>query len=179
MNICIFKWLRRAFLAEVIDIQSTGRHNSRGGKMKEIILGIIIAAVLFMAIKGINVIPVVVMLIIAGGLYYLLHAQGLLKVNNIGAAYEKEAGLHFKDIGGQDSAVNELKEALEFLLKPEHIVNMGIRPLKGVLLIGPQEPARLYWPCRCQLYQFGFGGFRSEFINVCQGRCQAYPTTIQ
>ena len=105
--------------------------------MKEIILGIIIAAVLFMAIKGINVIPVVVMLIIAGGLYYLLHAQGLLKVNNIGAAYEKEAGLHFKDIGGQDSAVNELKEALEFLLKPEHIVNMGIRPLKGVLLIGP------------------------------------------
>lgn len=36
-----------------------------------------------------------------------------------------------------DSAINELKEALQFLLKPDTISKMGIRPLKGVLLVGP------------------------------------------
>ena len=30
-----------------------------------------------------------------------------------------------------------LKEALEFIKKPEEILTMGIRPLKGILLVGP------------------------------------------
>ena len=45
--------------------------------------------------------------------------------------------MSFDDIGGQDSAINELKEALEFLLKPMEILHMGIRPIKGILLMGP------------------------------------------
>lgn len=43
----------------------------------------------------------------------------------------------FDDIGGQDSAIKELREALEFLLRPVEILEMGIRPLKGILLVGP------------------------------------------
>ncbi|WP_425453960.1 AAA family ATPase [Paenibacillus flagellatus] len=45
--------------------------------------------------------------------------------------------LTFDDIGGQDRAKNELKEALDFLIKHEEISKFGIRPLKGILLTGP------------------------------------------
>lgn len=45
--------------------------------------------------------------------------------------------ISFDDIGGQDRAKRELKEALEFLMRPEDIQHFGIRPLKGVLLTGP------------------------------------------
>ncbi|WP_407945755.1 AAA family ATPase [Paenibacillus puerhi] len=43
----------------------------------------------------------------------------------------------FEDIGGQDRAKRELKEALDFLIRYEDIKRLGIRPLKGILLTGP------------------------------------------
>ncbi|MDO4539632.1 MAG: AAA family ATPase, partial [Syntrophomonadaceae bacterium] len=45
--------------------------------------------------------------------------------------------LGFEDIGGQETAIRELKEALDFMVQADHIARMGIRPLKGILLVGP------------------------------------------
>lgn len=43
----------------------------------------------------------------------------------------------FADIGGQETAKEELREALDFLRDPEKARQMGVRPLKGILLAGP------------------------------------------
>ncbi len=43
----------------------------------------------------------------------------------------------FEDIGGQATAIKELKEALEFIKNQSDIQKLGIRPLKGILLTGP------------------------------------------
>ncbi|WP_372814461.1 MULTISPECIES: AAA family ATPase [Paenibacillus] len=43
----------------------------------------------------------------------------------------------FDDIGGQERAKRELKEALDFIIRHEDIKKLGIRPLKGILLTGP------------------------------------------
>lgn len=45
--------------------------------------------------------------------------------------------LTFEEIGGQDSAKQELREALDFLIRHDEIRKFGIRPLKGILLTGP------------------------------------------
>ena len=44
---------------------------------------------------------------------------------------------NFENIGGQEVAKQELKEALEFLINSQEMNKRGIRPLKGVLLTGP------------------------------------------
>ena len=43
----------------------------------------------------------------------------------------------FEQIGGQERAKKELKEALDFLIHHEDIKQFGIRPIKGLLLTGP------------------------------------------
>ena len=45
--------------------------------------------------------------------------------------------VHWADIGGLESVKKELKEAVELPLKnPEVFIRMGIRPVKGILLVG-------------------------------------------
>lgn len=43
----------------------------------------------------------------------------------------------FSDIGGQDTAKRELMEALDFVKDSSRTEQLGIRPLKGILLTGP------------------------------------------
>lgn len=43
----------------------------------------------------------------------------------------------FKDVGGCDEAIEDLKEVVEFLKTPERFTALGARVPKGVLLIGP------------------------------------------
>jgi len=43
----------------------------------------------------------------------------------------------FGDIGGQDVAKEELREALDFVARREAVAHLGIRPLRGILLTGP------------------------------------------
>lgn len=45
--------------------------------------------------------------------------------------------IQFDDIGGQEAAKQELREALEFINDSDRLNHLGIRPLKGVLLNGP------------------------------------------
>ncbi|EJY55060.1 Vesicle-fusing ATPase [Alicyclobacillus hesperidum URH17-3-68] len=45
--------------------------------------------------------------------------------------------ISFDEIGGQESAKHELREALDFLRYRDRIQSLGIRPIKGILLTGP------------------------------------------
>ncbi len=105
--------------------------------MKEILVGVVLALIIFLAVMGINVTPIIVLILIGGGLYFVLQTSGAIKVGSIGQTVKQSHKISFDDIGGQETAANELKEALQFLLKIEEIKQMGIRPLKGVLLEGP------------------------------------------
>ena len=48
-----------------------------------------------------------------------------------------EVGVTFKDVGGADEAITELREIIEFLKTPQRFAKLGGRIPKGVLLVGP------------------------------------------
>jgi cell division protease FtsH len=49
----------------------------------------------------------------------------------------EEVGVTFKDVGGADEAITELREIIEFLKSPQRFATLGGRIPKGVLLVGP------------------------------------------
>jgi len=51
----------------------------------------------------------------------------------------------FKDVAGVDEAKEELKEIIEYLREPQKFQKLGGRIPKGVLLVGPPEPAKRCW----------------------------------
>lgn len=106
--------------------------------IKEMLIGCVAAVLIFLYYIGFNLLPFIV--VAAAGLFIFLMLRAKGKVG-IGSKKSKRsrkpAYLTFDDIGGQDRAKNELKEALDFLLKQDEIKKLGIRPLKGILLTGP------------------------------------------
>lgn len=104
--------------------------------LKEIIIGISLAVVIFFAIQGFNVFPVFLFAIFGGMLFFILRKNGVLNVAG-GKRIVNLSATQFADIGGQKSAKQELIEALDFIGKDKDISIMGIRPLKGLLLTGP------------------------------------------
>ncbi|NLO88944.1 MAG: AAA family ATPase [Clostridia bacterium] len=104
--------------------------------IKEIVLGMLIGLSIFLVWIGYNVLPIFLLVLLGGLLYFTIFQKGLLGNFNANL-YKPSGGISFEDIGGQDIAKNELKEALEFLIKSEKVKEMGIRPLKGILLTGP------------------------------------------
>jgi cell division protease FtsH len=110
---------------------------------KEVVIGIIPAMLAFLLYMGVNLLPVLLAGVVGFSLFYVIRARG----SNMGiaAAPNGRRGrtsrtpsyLTFEDIGGQDRAKGELKEALDFLIHYEEIQKFGIRPLKGILLTGP------------------------------------------
>lgn len=104
---------------------------------KEIGLGIGLAMVVFMAISGYDVTPVLFLGVVAGALYYIARSRGISANAFNTAPLMHRPEISFDDIGGQNSAIKELKEALDFIRNQEQIIKLGIRPIKGILLTGP------------------------------------------
>jgi cell division protease FtsH len=108
---------------------------------KEIAIGFIPVVIIFLVFLGLNVIPIVFMAVIAASLFYMTRMRG--GVGGMGGGAERRSKnrtpsyLTFDEIGGQDRAKKELKEALDFLIHHDKIQKLGIRPLKGILLTGP------------------------------------------
>ena len=48
-----------------------------------------------------------------------------------------EVGVTYKDVGGADEAIAELREIIQFLKTPERFARLGGKIPKGVLLVGP------------------------------------------
>ena len=105
--------------------------------MKEIAIGAGIAAVLFLAIIGVNITPLLFVALLVGTFYYFTQSQAKVNFQEVGSKKTSSNPLSFDNIGGQDTAIKELQEALNFIIRAEEIGRMGIRPLKGVLLVGP------------------------------------------
>lgn len=105
--------------------------------MKEVFAGVSAAMLVFLAVVGFNIIPLLVLGVLMVGIYLFMQMQGAITFNNLGQGGKRRDAVSFDDIGGQESAINELGEALEFVVKPDLISRMGIRPLKGILLVGP------------------------------------------
>jgi len=105
--------------------------------MKSVLIGSGLAVVIFLWLNGINITPVFIAVALIFAMLYLMPGQGQMKLTNGGSSRDIANKLNFDQIGGQDVAINELQEALQFVMQPEKIDHMGIRPLKGILLAGP------------------------------------------
>jgi len=106
--------------------------------IKEVGLGSAIGIFGFLLWKGYDVLPLVFMIAFFAAVYYFAESRGLIRPAGHQEIYEKGASsVTFADIGGQDSAIKELKEALDFIKNYNQVKRLGIRPLKGVLLTGP------------------------------------------
>ncbi|GIP32435.1 AAA family ATPase [Paenibacillus sp. J2TS4] len=105
---------------------------------KEILIGVIPVVLLFLAFLGLNIIPLVMMAVLIIALLYIVKPKMNMEAKRERPGkITKPVALTFEEIGGQENAKNELKEALEFIIKFEEIKKFGIRPLKGILLTGP------------------------------------------
>ncbi|HHX02321.1 MAG TPA: AAA family ATPase [Firmicutes bacterium] len=108
--------------------------------LKEIFIGISLALLVFLALQGFEITPI----ILIGALVLLFKFTMDNRSNSRFTLVEqKKAGasvvpeVDFSDIGGQEIAKREFREALDFIRLDKEVRNLGIRPLKGILLVGP------------------------------------------
>jgi cell division protease FtsH len=57
--------------------------------------------------------------------------------SNVKVYMQKETGVTFKDVAGQDEAKESLEEIVDFLHHPDKYVKIGAKQPKGALLVGP------------------------------------------
>ena len=57
--------------------------------------------------------------------------------NNAKVYVQKETGITFKDVAGEDEAIESLQEVVDFLHNPDKYVKIGAKLPKGALLVGP------------------------------------------
>ncbi|HEY8426384.1 MAG TPA: AAA family ATPase [Limnochordales bacterium] len=108
--------------------------------IREILAGVMVAAIVFASLNGLNVWP---LLVVAAGFVAVryLAVEGRMPGSRRFEVVQGQGGgsasITFDDIGGQEMAKRELIEALDFVRQPERARRLGIRPLKGILLAGP------------------------------------------
>lgn len=104
----------------------------------ELGIGVTSGLLLFMLWQGMDIIPLLFVITLIGITVYLYHARLGKKSFAVNDSKNQSSTLiHFEDIGGQEIAKKELREALEFIKDVTRLAHLGIRPLKGVLLNGP------------------------------------------
>mgnify|MGYP000922982486 CR=1 FL=1 len=135
--------------------------------IREVLIGSAVAVTVFLAILGFDITPLIFIGAMLFMLNYLLDGKvgGNLKtVNDVGT-------VKFEDIGGQNSAIRELKEALDFIIHDKEIEKLGIRPLKGILLWGPPGTGKTLLAKAAASYTDSafVASSGSEFIEVYAG----------
>ncbi len=103
----------------------------------EIGIGIYIAVIVSMVIIGITPKPLIFAGIVVGVVYFLYTNKNINRNNSFQVTNNSAVHIKFEDIGGQQTAITEIKESIEFLMNKERSQALGIRPLKGLLLSGP------------------------------------------
>lgn len=104
---------------------------------RELVAGLALGGLGFLMWAGFNVLPLLFIMVVAGALLYtpLLH-HGRKSFAVVGRDMPA-AAVTFADIGGQDVAIRELREALDFVRQADTLAVLDIRPLRGILLYGP------------------------------------------
>lgn len=105
--------------------------------LKEVGLGLALAGILFLFLNGYDITPLLFLGAAGAGLYYIARSRGLLAPHFLPEQPVNQQEISFSDIGGQASAIQELREALDFIKNYHQVKKLGIRPLKGILLTGP------------------------------------------
>lgn len=81
------------------------------------------------------------MLIVVAFFYFAMNQfqafSSLSKVRDRGAKEGEKPDVTFKDVAGEDEAVEELREVTAFLAHPERFAALGAKIPRGVLLYGP------------------------------------------
>ncbi|WAH35153.1 AAA family ATPase [Alicyclobacillus dauci] len=103
--------------------------------IKEWLIGIGIALVAFLGLLHVNILPVLFLLGLGVLLWIVMDRRTAATPTTRDVSVRHD--ISFEQIGGQEIAKNELKEALDFLRYRDRIKSLGIRPLKGILLTGP------------------------------------------
>ncbi len=109
--------------------------------VKEIVVGLILAIIVLLAIEGFDVTP----FLFLGAMVFVLRFMMDSRTNSkrfemVGSQRGQENRIPkvtFDDIGGQEVAKREFQEALDFMKLDTQARELGIRPLKGILLTGP------------------------------------------
>ena len=108
-------------------------------KYLEWVTGIGLGLIAFLIWRGVDLTPLLLLAGVGFALFFL--SQGRLGRNfePLGnqSMIKVDTEIKFEDIGGQEIAKRELMEALDFVHSQEQIKQLGIRPLKGILLTGP------------------------------------------
>lgn len=89
-----------------------------------------------------NILGIVLPLLLLWGVFFLLMKKaggGMMGVgkSNAKVYVEKETGVTFKDVAGQDEAKESLQEVVDFLHNPRKYREIGAKLPKGALLVGP------------------------------------------
>jgi len=103
---------------------------------KEITIGLVFGTLSYLVYIGYDITPFVILGILMFFLFMVSRKKGLINITTPQKTV-KNLKFTFEDIGGLDTPKQELKEALEFLIKSTTVHKMGIRPIKGILLTGP------------------------------------------
>jgi len=85
------------------------------------------------------VLPIVFMFLFINFMMRRVGGGGVMGVgkNNAKVYVQKETGIRFKDVAGEDEAKESLTEIVDFLHNPERFTKIGAKLPKGALLVGP------------------------------------------
>ena len=85
------------------------------------------------------VIPLVLVWVLLGFLMRRMGGGGVMGVgkSNAKVYVQKETGVTFRDVAGQDEAKESLTEIVDFLHNPDKYSHIGAKLPKGALLVGP------------------------------------------
>ncbi len=86
------------------------------------------------------VLPIVVMWVLLSFLFRRMGGGGGpmgVGKSNAKVYVQKETGITFKDVAGEDEAKESLQEVVDFLHNPQRYVKIGAKLPKGALLVGP------------------------------------------
>lgn len=111
--------------------------NGGEGVVVEILVGIYLGVMIFLGWQGFDILPLVLISFLVGVGAFFAQKKGVITLDLGQKEKCPEKTITFEHIGGQEGAINELKEALDFLENMDRVQKLGIRPLKGVLLTGP------------------------------------------
>ncbi|MGI6553645.1 MAG: AAA family ATPase [Clostridia bacterium] len=138
--------------------------------MLEILIGLVGGILVFLLLTGYNVFPFLALGSLGVMFYFIFKQKGLLK-NSFAVEYQPKHKITFTDVGGQNMAKKELMEALDFILDVENIRQLGIRPLKGILLTGPPGTGKTMLAKAAASYTDAlfFAASGSEFIEIYAG----------
>ncbi len=89
-----------------------------------------------------NILSIVLPLVLVWGLLFLFMRRsggGIMGVGKTTAKVyvQKETGVTFKDVAGQDEAKESLQEVVDFIHDPKKYLSIGAKLPKGALLVGP------------------------------------------